>query len=85
MPVSLGGFSKAKRLMLLTSDSDKLQTIRTTKTVIPCNSPLGELLMTRRSMERMAVMLLPERHLFTHNRMEACRFSPRPEWKVKQL
>jgi hypothetical protein len=69
VPASLGGFSKTKRLLLLTSDSNELQTlahIRTIQTAIPCDNPGRELLTTKRSTKRMVVMLLSERHLFTH-------------------
>src|ERR1700722_13996987 len=87
LPASLEGFSKMKRLLLLTSDSNELQTlahIRTTQTAISYDSPGREPLTTKRSTERMAIMLLSERHLSPHDRMEAYRFSLRSQWKVKK-
>jgi hypothetical protein len=83
MAVSLGDFSKmktAKRLLLLTSDGDKLETrphIRTTQT----DKPLGEPQTTKRSTERMAVVFSSKPHLFACDGMEAGRFSPCPHGK----
>jgi hypothetical protein len=82
MPASLGGFSKTKRLLLLTSDSNELQTpahTRTTQRAILYDGPGREPPTTKRSTERMAVMLLFERH----DKMEAYRLSSRSQWKVK--
>ena len=60
---------KTKRLLLLTSDGDKLKTpphIRTIQT----DRPLREPRIAKRSMECIAVMPLPEPHLFACDRME---------------
>jgi hypothetical protein len=80
---SLGGFSKVM-LMILMRDGDKLKILaytRTIQTVMPSNGLLREPLTTKRPTECMAVMLLSESHLFTCDRMEACRFSPRSHGK----
>jgi hypothetical protein len=87
MPASLEGFSKTKRLLLLTSDSNELQTLahtRTTQRAISYDSPEREPLTTKKSTERMAVMLPSERHLSTHDRIEAYRLSPRSNGKSKK-